>query len=87
MKKKQDEMDAKVREILPQEVCSIIAATNGIAVHPPEFAVKYRFYITSGNHGNLVRSIIKSREGWTKTEKLERANFVWTQGRKKDYFS
>ena len=50
--------------ILPEAVNCIVAASNGISLHVPEFAVKYRFYITSGNHGNLVRSILKSRENW-----------------------
>ena len=64
MKKKQDEIDEKVKSILPLAVNCIVAASNGISFQVPEFAIKYRFYITSGNHGNLVRSILKSRENW-----------------------
>ena len=78
MQKKQEEIDAKVRVIFPAAVQAIMNASNGIKVQVPEFAVKYRFYITSGNHGSLVKSILKSREGWTQTDRPEHANFLWT---------
>ena len=46
---------------------------------------KVKVYIGRGNNSQLVRSLIKRCTWWSFTDKIEEANFIWTQLKVNEY--
>ena len=59
LRKKEEEVEAKLREIVPGWLNQLINISNGILVHPPDFPVSYRFYIKLGNNASIVKNFLK----------------------------
>lgn len=51
-----------------------------------EYEHRLRVYVGKGNNSGLVRGLIKRRFWFAFTERLEDANFVWTQLKSLPYF-
>lgn len=57
-----------------------INMSNRIYVETPqEYEHRLKVYIGKGNNSSLVRGLIKRRIWFAVTERVEEANFVWTQ--------
>jgi len=64
IRKKDQEMEAKLREIVPGWLNQFINVSNGIAVSPPDTYTSYKFYIGMGNGGAIIKNALKERGGW-----------------------
>ena len=54
---------------------------------PREYANKVKIFIGKGNNSRLVRSIINRRGWYQLVEKIEDANFAWTQIKNTAFFA
>lgn len=53
---------------------------------PIEYEHRLRVFIGRGNNGGLIRGLVKRRIWFAIVEKIEDANFVWTQIKYLPYF-
>lgn len=53
---------------------------------PPEYEHRLKVYVGKGNNSGLVRGLIKRRIWFAVTDKIEEANFVWTQLKSLPFF-
>ena len=53
---------------------------------PIEYEHRLRVYIGKGNNSGLIRGLIKRRLWCAITDRVEDANFVWTQLKVLSYF-
>ena len=53
---------------------------------PQEYEHRLKVYIGKGNNSGLVRGLVKRRIWFAVTDKIEEANFVWTQLKSLPYF-
>ena len=81
------EFQAEFRDLLPEEYRKIIAKSNGISITVPEHHCNYKYYLGKGNNGAMISRILSRRGCWTKTDTKENANFVWTQGRDREFLN
>eukprot|EP01022_Parablepharisma_sp_SALTPOND_P013194 TRINITY_DN1741_c0_g3_i1.p1 TRINITY_DN1741_c0_g3~~TRINITY_DN1741_c0_g3_i1.p1 ORF type:complete len:989 (-),score=89.28 TRINITY_DN1741_c0_g3_i1:6849-9815(-) len=76
-----------IKERLLKSLFYIINSDNEIPLSLcPLKTPQYRFYISTGNNGVMVRSILKQRWWWTYGKKSdENLNLLWTQWSKKSF--
>ena len=53
--------------------------TNGLYACAREEDKNVKFYVGFGNNAALIKGIIRRRCWWQITDKIDDANFVWTQ--------
>lgn len=53
---------------------------------PLEYEHRLRVFIGKGNNGGLIRGLVKRRIWFAIVDKIEDANFVWTQIKYLPYF-
>jgi hypothetical protein len=46
---------------------------------PEEYGEKIKFFVGSGNNSNLIKGLMKRRPWFQLTDKMQDAQFVWTQ--------
>lgn len=58
-----------------------VSFSNRLRLQFPETVPKkYKAFVGRGNNSNLIKTLLKRREAWwTFTDKIDEANFVWTQ--------
>ena len=61
-------------------------SNNQIFVPPLEYEHRLKVFIGKGNNGGLIRGLVKRRIWFSITDRLEDANFVWTQLKILSYF-
>ena len=61
-------------------------SNNQIFVPPLEYEHRLKVFIGKGNNGGLIRGLVKRRIWFSITDRLEDANFVWTQLKIISYF-
>jgi|JI6StandDraft_1071083.scaffolds.fasta_scaffold297276_1 hypothetical protein len=61
--------------------------TNELFVEPPlEYEHRLKAFVGKGNNSCMVRGLINRRYWFAFTDKIEEANFVWTQLKDLGYF-
>jgi hypothetical protein len=61
--------------------------TNDIFVDTPvEYEHRLKAFIGKGNNSSMIQGLIKRRIWFAFTDKIEEANFVWTQLKQLTYF-
>ena len=61
--------------------------SHHLLVTPPKNNIAtYKYYITRGNHGNLIRNCMRNRWWWVASDNTESPenNFIWTQAKKQE---
>jgi tubulin--tyrosine ligase len=51
-----------------------------------KYETPFKFYVGKGNNGNLIKSLMKKRFWFERTENIEEANFIWTQIKKEKLY-
>jgi hypothetical protein len=75
----EQDIQAKLKDILPKEFAGIIRQSNAVLVRPPALAISYKYYIGPGNNSFLIKHVLDSRTWWTKTDAIDQAHFIWMQ--------
>ena len=61
--------------------------SNKLFVEPPlEYEHRLKVYVGKGNNSSMVRALISRRYWFAVTERVEEANFIWTQLKELKYF-
>ena len=57
-----------------------VGYSNNLVVEPwQQYDVKIKYYVGPGNNSNLIKGIMRRRPWFAITDKIQDANFVWTQ--------
>ena len=73
-----------VKNQILANLCKYLQASSGLSV-TPESEVTYKYFVGKGNNSRLIRNLLAARPWWVPAKGLADANFVWTQGRIRDY--
>jgi hypothetical protein len=54
-------------------------SNENVLVIPEEYREKVKFYVGGGNNSNLIKGLMKRRTWFQLTDKVQEAQFAWTQ--------
>ena len=60
----------------------ILSESNGVNPLNPQ-GVMYKYYVGKGNNSRLINRCFAARPWWVEVDKIENANFTWTQWKDK----
>ena len=80
-----DQKTEEPAKVIQDPFMSLLLSSNGIELYKI-YVPNYKFFISPGNNDSLVKKILRSKSGWSKSFSPHSANLIWTEVRKSSIF-
>ena len=80
-----DQKTEEPPKVIQDPFMSLLLSSNGIELYKV-YEPNYKYFISPGNNDPLIKKILRSKSGWSKSFSPHSANLIWTEVRKSSIF-